>query len=226
MSHPRIKIPWGFDRELRKTCFFSSDGFSSSPYLSSVRRSIQRQPQGQGVHLSRPVLQHGLCSDYLLGEPAGTALPTLPHWNQGTGFSQHLGQLQQGKRLADLCGLCAIADYHGPQDLQQRRVSGLSERDRLSSARHDYRFAPEPVTLGVFPQDNWSYQTPYPVGSTWQYPVHHPHLRWKAPRGQHSGYHSYRDELFLYHGQGPLYYARLCCPSLAAPSFAPRPSPI
>ena len=70
------------------------------------------------------------------------------------------------------------------------------------------------LCLSLFPwahfrKDERSYQAPYPVGSAGQYPVLHPHLRWKTPRGQHSGYHSHRGRRFLYHGSGYLDYARL-----------------
>ncbi len=225
-SHPWGKIPWGLSGVFRKSHLLSSDGISSSPCLSPVRGSLQRQLQSQGVHLSRSVLLHGLCPDHVSGEstryrslPSGTAWQALPHGNQGTGFQKYPGQRQQGQGLAHLCGPCALADCHGPQALQQRSVSRRPERDCLRSGRHNYRFMPALVPLGAFPKDERSYQAPYPVGSARQYPVLHPHLRWETPRGQHSGYHSHRGRRFLYHGRGYLDYGRLHCLSQAAAFF-------
>jgi hypothetical protein len=86
------------------------------------------------------------------------------------------------------------------QALQQRRVSRRSQRDRLRSGRHDYRFMLVPVPMGAFPKDERSEQAPYPIGSSRQDPVLHPHLRRKTPRGQHTGCHSHRSRFFLYHG--------------------------
>jgi len=91
---------------------------------------------------------------------------------------------------------------HCPHDLQQGSVSRRPKRDRVRSGRNNYRFGPVPVPLGSFPEDQRSDQTPYAVGSARQYPFIHPHLRWKTPRGQHSGYHSHRGRRLLYHGQG------------------------
>ncbi len=48
-SHPWRKIPWGLSGVFRKSHLLSSDGISSSPCLSSVRGSLQRQLQSQGV---------------------------------------------------------------------------------------------------------------------------------------------------------------------------------
>jgi hypothetical protein len=59
-----------------------------------------------------------------------------------------------------------------------------------------------PFPLGAFQEDERGDQAPYPIGSSRQYPIVHPHLRRKNPRGQHSGYHSHRGGSFLYHGQG------------------------
>ena len=208
-SHPWRKIPWGLSRASRKSRLLSSDGISSSPCLSPVRGTLQRQLQSQGVHLSRSVLLHGLCPDHVSGEstryrslPSGTAWQALPHGNQRAGFPKYPGQRQQGQGLAHLCGPCALADCHGPQALQQRSVSRRPQRDSLRSGRHNYRFMPILIPLGAFPEDERSYQAPYPVGSARQYPILHPHLRWKTPRGQHPGHHSHRGRRFLYHGQG------------------------
>jgi hypothetical protein len=126
--------------------------------------------------------QHGKL--YLMGIRGPVSRNTLANANKG---------------LAHLCGPCALADCHGPHALQQRSVSRRSERDRLRSGRHDYRFMLVPVPLGAFPKDERSDQAPYPIGSSRQYPVLHPHLRWKTPRGQHTGFHSNRGRRFLYH---------------------------
>ena len=183
-SHPWRKLPWGFSRVFRKSRFLSSDGVPSSPYLSPLPGSLQRQLQSQGIDLSRSVLLHGLCPDHVSGEPtryrsvpSGTAWQSLPHGNQGTGSPKHPGQRQQGQGFAHLSGLRSLANCHGPKALQQRSGSLRPERDRLRSGRQDYRFMPVLVPLGAFPKDERSYQALYPIRSARQYPVLRPHLR-------------------------------------------------
>src|SRR5512136_904879 len=50
----------GLDYVHRKACFLSGAGASSAPRLSSMRNSLQRRLQGQGVYLPRPLPLHGL----------------------------------------------------------------------------------------------------------------------------------------------------------------------
>ncbi len=192
-----------------KSRLLSSNGVSSSPCLSSMRGSLRRQLQSQAVHLSGSVLLHGICPDHVQGEltryrsmSPGTAWQALPYGNQRASFPKYPGQREQSQRLAHLCGPCALANCYSTQTLQQRCISRRPQRNRLRSGRNNYRFMPFFISLGPFQEDQRSYKAPYPVRSARQHPIVHPHLRWKTPRGQHSGYNSHRSGLFLYHGQG------------------------
>ena len=208
-SHHWRKIPLGPNRVFWKSCLLSSNGVSSSPCLSPMRKSLQRQLQSQGVYLSGSVLLHGLCTDHVSGEPtryrsmpSGSAWQALPHGNQRASLLKYPGQRQQSQQLEHLCGPCALADCYSTQTLQQRFVSPRPRRNRLRSGRHNYRFMPLLIPLGPFQEDQRSDQATYPVRSARQYPIVHPHFRRKTPRGQHPGYYSHRSGLFLYHGQG------------------------
>lgn len=208
-SHLWRKIPLGPNRVLWKSRLLSNHGVSPSPCLSPMRGSLQRQVQSQGVHLPGSVLLHGLCPDHVSGEPtryrgmsSGAAWQALPYRNQGASFPKYPGQCKQGQGLAHLCGPCTLANYYSTQTLQQRCVSRRPQRNRLRSGRHNYRLMHLFIPLGPFQEDQRSDQTPYLVRFARQYPIVHSHLRWKTPRGQHSGYNAHRSRLFLYHGQG------------------------
>ena len=53
--HAWRKLSWEVICVFRKSHFLSSNGVSSSPHLSPVRRSLRRQLQGQRVHLPRSI---------------------------------------------------------------------------------------------------------------------------------------------------------------------------
>ena len=50
----------GVNHVYRPARFLSGDGASSTPYFPSMRRSVQRQLQGQGILLPRTISLHGV----------------------------------------------------------------------------------------------------------------------------------------------------------------------
>ena len=59
-SHLRAAMCGGLNYVHRQARFLSGNGASSAPCFSSVRRSVQRQLQGQGVLLPRTISLHGV----------------------------------------------------------------------------------------------------------------------------------------------------------------------
>ncbi len=186
--HLRTALYGGVDHVHRQARFLSSDGASSAPYVSSMRRSVQRRLQGQGVYLSRPLPLHGLRAVDLPRKSQGyRSLPAcpeeqaVPHGDTQCRFPQYAGQCEQGPRLAYLCRPCTVADTGCPEALPRRRLCVGTRQHSLRLGCNDHRSVPLHVPMGQFQADQGGGKTTYPAGFARQYPGLHLHFRRQAP---------------------------------------------
>ena len=75
VSFPECHTPASIKQEttyeLRENDIFTTNGIPSYPRISHMRCTIQRQLQGQKLHLLGPISLHGIRSTHLSGEPEG-----------------------------------------------------------------------------------------------------------------------------------------------------------
>src|SRR5665647_789809 len=149
ISHLRETMRGGLNYVHWKTYFLSSDGASSASCLSSMRRSLSRQFQGQGIYLSRPVSVYGLCSTHLSRKPSRyrglSSCPeeqTLPHGYPRAHFSQYSGQCHQNSRLAHLRRSCPRSYPDRQKTLCERRLFPGTGKHGLCTGCHYYRPVP------------------------------------------------------------------------------------
>ena len=96
--------------------------------------------------------------------------PKLYHMGfRGASFSQHAGPRQRSSRLADLCRLCASADWHGPRPLPRRIVRSGVVRERVCLRLDHHRFVSVAVSLGPVSPPQERGQAAYAVGPARQH---------------------------------------------------------
>ena len=86
-----------------KAHFLSSYGASSAPCFSQMRRQVQWQLQGEGFTCLDQYLCMAFAQLTYRESPRDIESPeeqAVPYGNTHCRFTQHLGQCQQGKRLA------------------------------------------------------------------------------------------------------------------------------
>jgi len=168
--------------------------------------------------LPGPVPHYGFCTTDVSGEPAGhRSLPpgpeqqTLSHGHPQQCFPQHLGGSERDAGLAHLRRF-RPSSRHRQETLPEGTVGSGTEKRGLCPGCNDDRSMPVHFSLGTLPG---SRPTSYPAGPAGQYPELHPHLRWKTPRGQRSGHHSYGSRRFLHNGSRlhGFHQTLCCCPS-------------
>jgi len=193
----------------RQAHILTGDGAPSAPRLSPMRREIQRQLQGQGLHVSRPLPLHGVCSAYLPGEPAGyrglSESPkeqAVPHGNPQCGIPEHHRQCEQDQGLAHLRRLSPLPDPNCSETVCGRQFRSRSREHRLCLGCHDDRFVPFDVSLGRIQNHQRGGETPYAARPARQHPNLHLHLRWQTPRGEYSRPRSSGTWRFLRNGSG------------------------
>lgn len=212
----------------REARFLSDNGASSAPCLPSMRRAIPRQLQGQGLHLSRPLPLHGVCSTHLPGKPAGyrslsasAEEQALPHGNPQLHFPQRHRQCQQDQGLADLRRLRILSDPDSPKALCRRQPRSRSRQHRLRFGCHNDQSVSFNVSLGRVQNDKGCGETAYPARSAWQHPELHLHFRWQAPRGQHPRPRPAGARGILRHGSGiPRLHSGCTLSTISGPSLS------
>ena len=197
----------GPEHVCRQTRLFSAHRSSTYAHFSAMRPALSRKPQSKELHLSRPVSMYGLCTAHLPGKSTGylslSSLPvqqTIPHGYSRHGISKHIGQCQQGTRLADLCRVCPVAYQYCPSIVYRRRLWRGTRSNCLCSGFHHNRSLFVSVPMGQVSSNQGCHQTPHPSGLTRQYPYIHPYQRWQIARRQHSGRTDTRTRKLLCHG--------------------------
>jgi hypothetical protein len=114
-SNLRTAMCGGLNYEHRQTRFLSGNGASSAPCLLSMRRSLQRQLQGQGVYLPRPVSLYGIRPIDLSREPAGHR--SLPTGTEGQALS-HVDSLFSVSQLTSAPGATLLPFQKVPMNTQ------------------------------------------------------------------------------------------------------------
>ena len=115
--------------EHRQNRFYSNHGVRSIAPVSSMRRSLQRQLQGDNIYLPGSVPLHGLRATYLSRKPEGHRsmsscgkIKTVPYGNQRKYFTKHSGPCKREPRLANLCRLRTSADQNRQGVVRKRNL--------------------------------------------------------------------------------------------------------
>ena len=170
-----------------RTVFAQIMEFCSIVPVSPVRRSLQRQLQGENVYLSGSVPLHGLRTAYVSRKPPGhRGMPSRVRsrncitWASGaTSPETHLAHANENRDwriYADFAQvLIKIA-----RELYANEDFGLElKQDRLRFRFNDYRSLPFSISLGQVPQKQSCGEAPYAVGSPRQHPRCDQHYQWQ-----------------------------------------------
>jgi len=211
VSSPECHTPASIKQEttyeLRENDIFTTNGIPSCPRISHMRCTIQRQLQGQELHLLGPISLHGIRSTHLSGEPEGyPGMPqrnetqTLPYGHPRERLPQYLGQCQQDQGLAYLLRLCPGAHQEGQKTVRQRKLWRGTGSDSLRPGFHHNRSMSCPVSVGTIPQKERSGQDAHPPGSAGQYShrgyrYSRTYSRCHYPRSSYN-----RSRCHIYHG--------------------------
>ena len=198
----------------RQTDFLTGRGAYAASGFSSKCRPVPRQLQDQGFHLSRSISLHGLCTTDLSGKSQRYRImssiskkQTLSYGYLWQCISQHIGQRQQGKGLADLCRFCSLPDSEGTSTVSRRRLRRRTRTNRLRTGCNDHRPMLVSISMGPFSTGQSSGKTTHALGSARQYSNVHSHKRWQAARCQYTGLSYIGTRSFLHNGSR---ISRLC----------------
>jgi hypothetical protein len=155
--------------EFRENDFRTVDGLYSYIRVSKMCCALQRQLQGQELHMLGSVPYYGFCSTYLSGKPERyRSMPSfdssqaLSHGLSLQDFTQHLIQCKSNARLAHIWRLRPGIDFHSPQSLGRRRFRSSSQENRLCIGCNDHRSLFVSFPLGPISQNQSSREAAYP----------------------------------------------------------------
>ena len=193
------------------------DGHPATVRIHQVCRALPWQPQSSELLMLEPIPVHGLRTTDVSRESARhrdvssrDAGQTLSHGHSGRG-TQHVGQRQQGARLAHLCRLCASPDRPGKDTVPRGRDWCRTRSYGLRPRFLDRRFVPLAVSLGFLPQAQRGGETAYLARSTRQHSEPDHHYQRENPRRQHPRRIGYRGWGHLHHGSRLYRFRTLVC---------------
>lgn len=193
----------------RKNDLCPVDGFCPHLRVPKVRRAIQRQLQGQELHLLGSISMHGLRPTDLPGKSAGhpslstgSPIPALSPGHQGKGVPQHPGSRQSSPGCEDFCRFRFPPDRQGKNPLCNRFFQHRTGSSGLRPGFDHHQSLPDPVSLGRVPETQGRRQTAHPSGSPGQHPFRRHRDGGEGSRRQHPRRSDPRAGGYLRYGSG------------------------
>jgi hypothetical protein len=179
-SSPHKEMPHEFWTDY----LFSVDGIPSHLRVSSMRKPLQWQLQGQKFFMLGSVSIHGFRTTYLSRKPerypsmlACSSKQTLSHGLPREDLPKHISQCQSSQGLENLLRLRSSPHKYSQTSLCKGQLRARAGTDDICIGFHNNRSMPFFVPMGQVPQKKGSSETAYPIGSSWKhtrYDLHNP----------------------------------------------------